>query len=295
MKNSRTKGIILILFMALSFSITGAFIKGVHGVPEQEEVFYRNLVIFATSIIMILKSKAPAFGNKGNRLALIGRGAFGTLGAFASYYAITHMILPNAVIISNLCPFFIIIFSAIFLKEKLKSVQVIAVLIALSGMIFIVNPGGKLALIPAGVALLGAIFNGISYVLVRHLGHKEKPETIILVMAITSLFFTVPSMVAHYVPLSTKDLLLLLGAGVAYSVAEVLGVLAYKCAPAREISVFSYSDAIFSAGLSFLLFGQLPHHIQYIGYVLIIIGAIILYGFNTKKQIPVEDNEVVIN
>ena len=89
--------------------------------------------------------------------------------------------------------------------------------------------------------------------------------------------------------------LALIPAGVAYSVVEVLGVLAYKCAPAREISVFSYSDAIFSAGLSFLLFGQLPYHIQYSGYVLIIIGAIILYGFNTKKHIPVEDNEVVIN
>ena len=295
MKNSRTKGIVLILFMALSFSITGAFIKGVHGIPEQEEVFYRNIIVFITSIVMILKSRAPAFGKKENRLALIGRGAFGTLGAFASYYAITHMILPNAVIISNLCPFFIIIFSAIFLKEKLKSIQVVAVLIALSGMIFIVNPGGKLAIIPAGIALLGAIFNGLSYVLVRHLGHKEKPETIILVMVITSLFFTVPSMLVHYVPLTTKDLLLLCGAGVAYSVAEVLGVLAYKCAPAREISVFSYSDAIFSAGLSFLIFGQLPHHIQYIGYVLIIIGAIMLYAFNNKKQLPIEDNEVVIN
>lgn len=283
MKNNRSKGIALILLMALFFSITSAFIKGIHGIPQQEEVFFRNIIVFITSLVMILKSKAPAFGKKGHRLALFGRGAFGTLGAIFSYYAITHMILPNAVIISNLCPFFIIIFCAIFLKEKLKSMQVVAILIAFSGMLFIVNPGGKMTLVPALIALLGATFNGLSYVLVRHLGHRERPETIILMMVLTSLIFTVPGMLIHFVPLTTKDILLLIGAGCAYSAAEVLGVLAYKCAPAREISVFSYSDAIFSAAFSFLIFGQLPHPIQYIGYALIILGAIVLYFYNNKQ------------
>ncbi|MGL5617246.1 MAG: DMT family transporter [Sarcina sp.] len=294
MKSNRSKGIVLILLMALCFSITSAFIKGVHGIPQQEEVFYRNIMIFITSIIMIFKTKSPVLGHKGNRLALFGRGAFGTLGAIASYYAITHMILPNAVIISNLCPFFIIIFSAIFLKENLKSMQVIAILVAFSGMFFIINPGGKLALIPAAIAFLGATFNGLSYVLVRHLGHREKPETIILFMAITSLFLTVPSMLVHYVPLTSKDLLLLLGAGCAYSAAEILGILAYKCAPAREISVFSYSDAIFSALFSFLIWGELPHDIQYIGYALIVLGAILLYIYNNKKENITSPDDVAV-
>ena len=283
MNTERKKGIILILFMALFFAITSAFIKGVHGIPQEEEVFYRNIMIFITSLIIIFKTKAPLLGKKGNRLSLFGRGAFGTLGAIASYFAVGHMILSNAVIISELCPFFIIIFSAIFLREKLKSVHIIAILIAFSGMIFIVNPtSANMAIIPAMIALLGAICSGLSYVLVRHLGHKEKPETIIFFMALTSLAFTVPSMMINYVPLTTKDLLLLLGAGCAYSAAEILGVLAYKCAPAREISVFSYSDAIFSAAFSFLIFGELPAPIEYIGYILIIAGAVILYFYNNK-------------
>lgn len=169
------------------------------------------------------------------------------------------MILSNAVII-------------------IKSVHIIAILIAFSGMLFIVNPTkADMGIIPASIALLGAIFNGFSYALVRHLGHKEKPETIIFFMALTSLAFTVPSMMINYVPLTTKDLLLLLGAGCAYSAAEILGVLAYKCAPAREISVFSYSDAILSAAFSFLIFGKLPAPIEYISYILIIAGAVILY------------------
>lgn len=112
-------------------------------------------------------------------------------------------------------------------------------------------------IIPAIIAILGAMCAGLSYVLVRHLGHKERPETIIFFMALTSLVFTIPSMLEHYVPLTMKDLLLLGGCGLAYAAA-------YKCAPAREISVFSYSDAIFSAIFSFLILGQLPHDIQYI-------------------------------
>lgn len=288
--NSRSKGIILILLMALCFSINSAFVKGVHGIPEGEKVFYRNIFLFITTIAVMLKTKSPVLGQKGNRLALLGRGAFGTIGALLSFYAISHMILPNEVILSNLCPFFIIIFSAVFLREKIKPMQIVAIIIAFSGMFFIINPGGKMPIIPAVIAVLGAMFAGLSYVLVRHLGHKEKPETIIFFMALTSLAFTIPSMMKNYVPLTTKDLLLLAGCGLAYAAAEFLGVLAYKCAPAREISVFSYSDAIFSAIFSFLIWGQLPHDIQYIGYVLIVFGAIVLYFYNNKNvEIPVID------
>lgn len=294
MRKNKTKGIILILLMAFCFSLTSVFIKGVHGIPQGEKVFYRNIMVFVTSIVIILKTKSPLLGMKGNRLALVGRGAFGTLGAIASYYAITHMILPNAVILSNLCPFFIIIFSAIFLREKLKPIQVIAILIAFSGMFFIINPGGKMSIIPAIIGVLGAIFAGLSYVLVRHLGHKEKPETIIFFMALTSLAFTVPSMMISYVPLTVHDMWCLFGAGCAYSAAEVLGVLAYKCSPAREISVFSYSDAIFSAAFSFLIWGQLPHPIQYIGYVLIVLGAVVIYFYN-NKTVKNDDEFVVID
>ncbi|WP_297633147.1 DMT family transporter [uncultured Clostridium sp.] len=282
MNKRKTKGIILILLMAFCFSLTSALIKGVHGIPQEEEVFYRNIMLFVTTILVMFKTRSPLLGKKGHRLALFGRGAFGTLGAIASYYAITHMILPNAVIISNLCPFFIIILSAVFLREKLKPMQIVAVIVAFSGMFFIINPGGKMAIFPAVIGLIGALCAGLSYVLVRHLGHKEAPETIIFFMAITSLLFTVPSMLINYKPLTMHDLILLLLAGCTYSAAEVLGVWAYKCSPAREISVFSYSDAIFSAVFSFLIWGQLPHPIQYIGYALIIAGAIVIYIHNNK-------------
>lgn len=292
MKNRKTTGIILILLMAFCFSLTSAFIKGVHGIPQGEKVFYRNIMLFITTIIVAFRTKAPLLGKKGHRLALFGRGAFGTLGAFASYYAITHMILPNAVIISNLCPFFIIIFSAIFLRERLKPMQIVAVIVAFSGMFFIINPGGKMAVFPAVIGLVGALCAGLSYVLVRHLGHKEAPETIIFFMALTSLAFTVPNMMISYKPLTGHDALCLLGAGLAYCGAEVLGVWAYKCSPAREISVFSYSDAIFSAVFSFLIWGQLPHPIQYIGYALIIAGAIVIYIHN-NKTVEEEDLEIL--
>ncbi|MGL4452197.1 MAG: DMT family transporter [Sarcina sp.] len=293
MKNGKTKGIILILLMAFCFSLTSAFIKGTHGLPQGEKVFYRNIMLFIGSLIMVARSKAPLLGKKGHRLALFGRGAFGTLGAFASYYAITHMILPNATIISNLCPFFIIILSAVFLKERLKPMQIVAILVAFSGMFFIINPGGKMPILPALIGLVGALCAGLSYVLVRHLGKKEAPETIIFVMALTSLIFTVPNMLVSYKPLTEQDILCLLGAGVAYMAAEILGILAYKCSPAREISVFSYADAIFSALFSFLIWGKLPHPIQYIGYVLIIAGAVVIYIYNNrgyKEELAIIEN-----
>ncbi len=67
---------------------------------------------------LVKKDNALLFGHKENRLALIGRSALGTLGIWANYYAIDRLILSDATILNKLSPFFVIIFSYLFLKEK---------------------------------------------------------------------------------------------------------------------------------------------------------------------------------
>ena len=118
--DKRMKGIILIILAAFSCACMNAFIKGASGIPLGEKVFYRNIMLFVVSLIMIAKNKSSLFGHKGNRIALIGRGAFGTIGILLGYYALSHMLLPNETVLSDLNIFFIIIFSFIFLKEKVN-------------------------------------------------------------------------------------------------------------------------------------------------------------------------------
>ena len=266
--DKRMKGIILIILAAFSCACMNAFIKGASGIPLGEKVFYRNIMLFVVSLIMIAKNKSSLFGNKGNRIALIGRGAFGTIGILLGYYALSHMLLPNETVLSDLNIFFIIIFSFIFLKEKVNIIQIIAIVIAFIGILFIVHPGGSVPIIPAIVTII------------RGLRAKESPETIVFFLALVSLAFTVPSMMFNYVTPNFHQMLCLLGAGCGIAGFEVCGTIAYKYAAGKEISIFGYTEVLFAAIISLAVWGELPQVIAYIGYALIIVGAIIVFLYD---------------
>ena len=75
----------------------------------------------------------------------------------------------------------------------------------------------------------------------------------------------------------------LLLAGISAAVGQFAVTAAYCYAPAKEISVYDYSQVIFSAILGFFLFGQIPDRYSVIGYVLICGMAIFMFLYNTGK------------
>lgn len=281
---NKFKGIILIILSALFFAAMNGFIKEVKGIPLGEKVFYRNIMLFVVSIVIIIKNKSSFLGHKGSRIQLVLRGAFGTLGILAGFYALQHMILPNETMFADLNIFFIIIFSFIFLKERVNVIQVTAIVIAFIGVLFIIKPSAKyhMSLIPVIVAIISAALSGGAYTIIRGIRSKEKPETIVFFLALVSLIFTVPSMIIHYVPLTTHQLILLMLSGVCIAGAEVCATKAYTYAPGKEISVFGYTEMIFSMIISFVFFGALPKPMQYIGYILIILGGLIVFLYDRK-------------
>ena len=58
---------------------------------------------------------------------------------------------------------------------------------------------------------------------------------------------------------------------------------AYLCAPAKEISVYDYTQVIFAAALGFLVFGDVPDALSVLGYVLICGAGVGMYFYNNRK------------
>ena len=59
---------------------------------------------------------------------------------------------------------------------------------------------------------------------------------------------------------------------------------AYSHAPAKEISVYDYSQIVFSALLGLILFGQLPDIYSFIGYLIIIAVAVFMFVYQNRKK-----------
>ena len=274
--SNRTKGIIFIILSAFGFAMMSAFVKLAGDLPSFQKTFFRNLVSAIVALILILKHKESLFGKKENQKTLIMRSTFGTLGIVLNYYAIDRLILSDA------NPFFVIIFSALFLKEKINFKQGLALVIAFSGALFIIKPSFNFEMIPALAGIGGAIFAAAAYTCLRVLGGKEKHYTIVFYFSAFSLVAIFPFMMAVYKSMTMTQLMYLLLAGVFASVGQFGITLAYKYAPAKEISIFDYSNIIFSALISFVIFGALPDYLSVIGYLIIFGASLFMFLYNKK-------------
>ena len=170
------------------------------------------------------------------------------------------------------------IFSAIFLKEKANGFQWMAVVLAFVGSLFIVKPTFGMEVIPAVAGLIGGLGAGIAYTCVRKLGQKGTKSTFIVFFfsAFTSVILA-PIVIFNYQPMEWWQWLFLLLTGLAASGGQFCVTAAYTYAPAKEISVYDYSQVIFAAILGFFFLNQVPDLFSIIGYFIIIVVAVTMY------------------
>ncbi|WP_294403877.1 DMT family transporter [uncultured Clostridium sp.] len=280
--SNRTKGIIFIIMSAFGFAMMSAFVKLSGDLPSFQKTFFRNIVSVVVAFTLIIKHKGCFFGKKENQKLLIMRSTFGTIGILLNYYAIDRLVLSDANMLNKLSPFFVIIFSAVFLKEKIKPNQFIALAVAFAGALFIIKPSFSFEALPALAGTLGGISAAAAYTCVRSLGGKENPDTIVFYFSLFSSVVTFPLMILSYKPMSMIQFTYLILAGVFASLGQFGITFAYKFAPGKEISIFDYTNIIFSAVISLCLFGVLPDYLSVIGYC-IIFGASLYMFINNKK------------
>ena len=245
------------------------------------------MVAVAVAAVVLCREKVGFKWEKGNLPLLIIRATCGTLGIFCNYYAIDHLVLADANILNKMSPFFAIIFSLILLKERASVFQYAAVLAAFGSSMLIIKPGFSSATFPAIIGLLGGMGAGAAYTCVRALSRKgEKSARIVFFFSMFSTLVCVPFMITDYHPMTWGQFFCLIGAGASAALGQFGVTLAYANAPAKEISVFDYTQVIFSAVLGFFLFGQLPDGWSVLGYLLIcgISVAVFFYNRNLERK-----------
>ena len=280
--SNRTKGIIFIVISAFGFALMSAFVKLAGDLPSFQKTFFRNLVSLVIALILVLKSKDSLFGKKENQKLLFLRSTLGTAGIVCNYYAIDRLILSDANMLNKLSPFFVIIFSALFLKEKISKAQITGLIAAFIGVLFVVKPTFNFEIIPALIGILGGVCAAGAYTCVRALGGKEKPHTIVFYFSLCSCLIIAPFMIASYKDMSILQFTYLICAGLSASIGQFGITFAYKFAPAKEISIFDYSNIAFAAIFSFSIFGVIPDRLSFVGYGIIFAASLYMFIYNRK-------------
>lgn len=251
-----------------------------------QKAFFRNAfaLVIAVSALIINKEKFSI--PKEFRSDIFFRCLFGTTGLIANFYAIDRLNLADANMLNKLSPFFAILVSIIILKEKPSKMDILATIIAFIGALFIIRPtGSNLELVPALIGLYGGFGAGTAYVFVRSAGKKgAKTPIIVTCFSLFSCILTLPFMVFSYAPMSPKQWLILILAGLSAAVGQFAITTAYRFAPAKKLSVFDYVQVIFAALWGFLFLHEVPVPLSIIGYVIIIGIAVIRWHTSLRAE-----------
>lgn len=288
MLTDRHKGILLILMSSLGFSVMNLFVPLAGDLPAIQKSFFRNILAALVAIIVLLiqhrKEPKKELTQPGKLPwgTLILRSTLGTIGMIANYYTLDHLLIADASVLNKISPFATLIFSAIFLGERLDRSHLYALAFAFVGVLFVVKPTlASTAIFPYLVGLVGGICAGAAYTTVRQLNllGVDGSFTIAFFSAFSSLV-SLPYILVEGEAMTGYQVFILLMASLGAVFGQYGMTFAYKYAPASEISIFDYSGIVFTGILGFLFLNQVPDWLSLVGYAFIFLGALLNFLYN---------------
>jgi len=268
---------------ALFLSIVPVFVKLIppeSGIPTTQKLFMRGAVA-AVALAVVLLLKGISF-KPGNPVLLGARSLFGIAGMLAYFLAVEGMPLAEAVTINKLSPFFVLILSWIFLGEKLKKIQIFALFLGFAGVTVILQPGSIPLTLPAGLAVISALFAGSAYSTLRALRKTDRPLLIVFWFSAATAVFFLPSVILSGVMTDFKSFVFLFCIGISGTAGQLLMTKAYRCAPGGEVAIYGYLSVVFSMLWQILIFDSVPVAAVFIGAGLILLGG--WMNFRSKEK-----------
>ena len=141
--NRLHKAIFFLVISALFFAFMNMFVNLSGDVPTVQKTFFRNLFALIVAGFAMIKKKESVIPQKNALIDLIMRSVCGFAGVICNFYALGRLDISDASLLNKMSPFFVIIFSAIILKERANKVQWAIILTAFVGAMFVIKPSSR--------------------------------------------------------------------------------------------------------------------------------------------------------
>ncbi|KAB0300369.1 DMT family transporter [Vibrio fortis] len=270
------KGIFLALFSTALFTLVGALVRQLSADYDAFQIlFFRQLVF-----VLLL---APAMRNNMKVLlkpTKVRLHILRILGAFTALYlgfvTVSNIAFADATALGFLQVIFVALIARITLKEQVTTRRCLTITLGFTGVMLVVQPsfsGNEFVYVMTGVA--AAIGAAIAVTCVRAVAQTEPKITLLAYQAVcVGLIALIPAIYQWQTP-TIEDLLWLLSIGVISSIAQYVGISAYKWAEANIIANVEYVKIIYSVLIGWMLFSELPNMWAFVGVLTILASAII--------------------
>jgi drug/metabolite transporter (DMT)-like permease len=277
MQNDLRRGAIFAIGAAAAFSITGACVKAAAAhAPNEVVVFIRSAVSLLALLPWIARKGISSLYSErvGGHLW---RAAFGVSAMYCFFYAIGHMHLAEAMLLTYSTPLFIPFIAWYWIGEKPPRVVYPAAIIGLIGIALIVKPGAEDINWLAGfVGACSGVLAACAMVSIRRISDTEPaPRIVFYFVAMATAISSLPLLWAWQTP-DHATLLQLIGAGLTATIGQLCLTRAYALAPAARVGPFTYSAVIFSAMIAWLLWDERMDAWSVLGSLLVVATCVMV-------------------
>lgn len=225
----------------------------------------------------------------------ITRAITGTVGMVLIFVAISKLPLTSVTALTFTVPLITSVFAVIYLHEKLKSHNIIALIFGFIGILIILRPGTDTFQIASLLVLGAACCWSVSNILIKKLTKTDEPQVIVYLMIIimtpASFLIALPK---WEVP-GTYDLIWLFVLGFVSNQAQFALAHAYSRADMATVLPFDFSRLIFITILAYIFFNEIIDIYTIIGSIVIFYSGFYIVTKQRKKSPPVIDSSETLN
>ncbi|MFB0554574.1 MAG: DMT family transporter [Phycisphaerae bacterium] len=244
----KTKGATLIILACGFFCMTGCLVKSGSYIGAYRLAFFRfvlGLGLVATAAAMSGRVKL-VFNNK--KLLFL-RGLTGGIGVSIALISITKLGLGKGMVLVSSYPIFASITSAIFLKERLRPLDFVAIIGAMLGIYFIAyDKQQSSSLLVFGkyelLAVLGAVIAGIAITLIRKLHDTDDSLAIYFSQCAVGMWLVIVPAFTTGGGIGLKGVFILLGIGAGVTAGQLLMTEGFKYVPVKIGSLLLLLDPV---------------------------------------------------
>jgi len=278
------RGMLWMLLTAVLLTATAAASKALgQTLPVVEIVFFRMALGAAVMLPWLLR-RGPS-GLATRRLgAHLWRAILG-VGAYVLYiYAVSNMLLANAVALAFSTPLWMIVMSRLMMGERAGWARSLATGVGFAGILVIARPDVEISL-PALAALASALLLSIAMIYVKRLSSTESPAKLAFYVQFFGAIFTAPSTALAWTTPSSGEWVLLIGAGLIGSLGLVTQARAYGTGNPTAVTPVDFTRLPFAVLLGMIFFAELPDAWAFAGMTLIV-GSILFISRRERRRAP---------
>jgi len=275
---TETIGIIFAILAYLSFSLLDTIQKTlIIYYSVFQLLFIKYCFTLCLSFIESRRKKNYDFYLTNNFKLQILRSFLSILESACFVIAFRYLSLADAHSIGGLTPIIVVIFSSIFLREKITPKIWLAVFMGFIGVLVIMRPGLSIFDPKSLIPLSAALFLGLYQVVTRKASEYDQNETSLFYTAITGILIMGSISFFYWIPINLSFILLFMGVGVFYSLGLYLQIIALSKARASMVQPFHYTLIFWAIIFGFIFYNDVPDLFTITGATIIASSGIYIF------------------